>query len=149
MEMKLASDGLLNKRLTRKVLSTLCSLHVRKEIQTHLHQLTRGILSEAAPAKKPSTVSNTDGFTADSIPPHHFHIGEDNYAVVSDFGDVINVHIRKFRTDENGRIFPTKTGVSFSPYVWESLVTEMENSSLPSDTGKVVIVRDILFLSTA
>ncbi|GBN52807.1 hypothetical protein AVEN_221774-1 [Araneus ventricosus] len=87
--------------------------------------------SSAAPAKKPSTFSNTGGFTADSIPQHHYHLGEDNYAVVSDFGDVLNAFIRKFRKKENGRIFPTKNGVSFSSYVWESLVTEMDNSSLP------------------
>ncbi|GBL88055.1 hypothetical protein AVEN_133712-1 [Araneus ventricosus] len=105
--------------------------------------------SSTTPVKKPSTFNNTGGFTADSIPQHHYYLGEDNYAVISDFGDVLNVHIRKFKTNENGRIFPTKNGVSFSPYVWESLVTEMDNSSLPSETGKVLIVRDTLFLSTA
>ncbi|GBN61772.1 hypothetical protein AVEN_223596-1, partial [Araneus ventricosus] len=66
--------------------------------------------SSATPAKKPSIFNNTGGFTADSIPQHHYHLGEDDYAVVSDFGDVLNVHIRKFRTNENGRIFPTKNG---------------------------------------
>ncbi|GBM79808.1 hypothetical protein AVEN_268111-1 [Araneus ventricosus] len=99
--------------------------------------------------KKLSTFNNTCGFTVDSIPPHHYHLGENNYAVVSDFANVLNVHIRKFKTNENGRIFPTKNGVSFSPYVWESLVTEMDNSSLPSETGKVLIVRDTLFLTSA
>ncbi|GBO02703.1 hypothetical protein AVEN_177180-1 [Araneus ventricosus] len=105
----------------------------------------------ATPEKKPSTFSNTGGFTVDSIPQHHYHLGEDNYAVVSDFGDVLNVHIRKFKTNENGRISPTKNAVSFSPYVWESLVAEMVISSLPFhlfQTGKVLIVRDTLFLST-
>ncbi|GBM89635.1 hypothetical protein AVEN_190287-1 [Araneus ventricosus] len=105
--------------------------------------------SSATPAKKPSTFNNTGGFTADSIPQHRYHLAEDNYAVVSDLGDVLNVHIRKLKTNENGRIFPTKNGVSFSPYVCESLVTEMGNSSLPSEMGKVLIVRDTLFLSTA
>ncbi|GBN29705.1 hypothetical protein AVEN_51379-1 [Araneus ventricosus] len=105
--------------------------------------------SSATPAKKPSTFNNTGGFTADSIPQHHYHLGEDIYAMVSDFGDALNVHIRKFRTNENSRIFPTKNGDSFSPYVWESLVTEMDNSSLPSETGKVVIIRNTLFLTTA
>ncbi|GBN63566.1 hypothetical protein AVEN_244808-1 [Araneus ventricosus] len=38
--------------------------------------------SSATPAKKPSTFSNTGGFTADSIPQHHYHLGEDNYAVL-------------------------------------------------------------------
>ncbi|GBN52080.1 hypothetical protein AVEN_206540-1, partial [Araneus ventricosus] len=35
----------------------------------------------ATPAKKPSISDNTDGFTTDSIPPHYYHLGEDNYAV--------------------------------------------------------------------
>ncbi|GBL81618.1 hypothetical protein AVEN_93414-1 [Araneus ventricosus] len=77
------------------------------------------VLSEpatsAAPAKKPSTSDNTDGFTGDSIPLHHYQFGEDNYAVVSDFGDVINIHIRKFRMDENGRIFQPKRVSVFHP----------------------------------
>ncbi|GBN19250.1 hypothetical protein AVEN_65985-1 [Araneus ventricosus] len=87
--------------------------------------------SSATPAKKPLIFNNTGGFTADSITQHHYHLVENNFAVVSDFGDVLNVHIQKFKTNENGRIFPTKNGVSFSPYVWESLFTEMDNSSLP------------------
>ncbi|GBN79665.1 hypothetical protein AVEN_181793-1 [Araneus ventricosus] len=105
--------------------------------------------SSATPAKKPSTFNNTGGFTADSIPQHHYHPGVNNFAVVSDFGNVLNVNIRKFKTNENGRISPTKNGVSFSPYVWESLVTEMDNSSLPSETGKVVVIRDTLFLTSS
>ncbi|GBM17384.1 hypothetical protein AVEN_13259-1 [Araneus ventricosus] len=44
--------------------------------------------TSAAPAKKSPTSNNTDGFTSDSIPSHHYHLGEDNYAVVSDFGNV-------------------------------------------------------------
>ncbi|GBN74238.1 hypothetical protein AVEN_85310-1 [Araneus ventricosus] len=67
----------------------------------------------ATAAKNLSTFNNTGGFTADSIPQHHYHLGENNYAVVSDFGNVLNVHIRKFKTNENGRIFPTKNGVNF------------------------------------
>ncbi|GBL74045.1 hypothetical protein AVEN_230955-1 [Araneus ventricosus] len=81
--------------------------------------------TSAAPTKKPSTLNNTDGFSADSIPPHNYHLGENNYAVVSDFGYIINVHIRKFRADENGRFFPTKNYVSFSPFVWETLSNDM------------------------
>ncbi|GBN04877.1 hypothetical protein AVEN_124488-1 [Araneus ventricosus] len=85
--------------------------------------------SSAIPEKKPSTFNNTGVFTADSIPQHHYHLGEDNYAMVSDSGDVLNVHIRKFKTNKNGRIFPTKNGVSFSPYMWESLITIRDGKS--------------------
>ncbi|GBO03555.1 hypothetical protein AVEN_152450-1 [Araneus ventricosus] len=68
--------------------------------------------SETA-AKKLSTFNNTGGFTADSIPQHHYHLGENNYAVVSDFGNVLNVHIRKFKTNENGRSSQPKTVLVF------------------------------------
>ncbi|GBN18830.1 hypothetical protein AVEN_111782-1 [Araneus ventricosus] len=105
--------------------------------------------TSASPAKKPSTLNNIDGFTADSIPPHHYNLGESNYAVVSDFGDVINVHIRKFRTDENGRIFLTKNGVSFSPLVWETLSNDMHIFPLPSDSEQVIIICNTLFLTSA
>ncbi|GBL91676.1 hypothetical protein AVEN_71329-1 [Araneus ventricosus] len=97
----------------------------------------------AAPAKKPSTLNNVDGFTADSIPPHHYHLREDSYAVVNDFGDVINEHIRKFRTDdgtEDGRIFLTKNGVCFLAFVWVTLSNDMHRLPLPSDSEQVVII---------
>ncbi|GBN86355.1 hypothetical protein AVEN_200630-1 [Araneus ventricosus] len=55
--------------------------------------------SSVTAAKKLSTFNNTGGFTADSIPQHHYHLGENNYAVVSDFGNVLNVHIRKFKNE--------------------------------------------------
>ncbi|GBN77868.1 hypothetical protein AVEN_10089-1 [Araneus ventricosus] len=45
--------------------------------------------SSTIPAKKPSTFNNIGGFTADSIPQHHYYLGEDNYAVISDFGDIL------------------------------------------------------------
>ncbi|GBN34468.1 hypothetical protein AVEN_138037-1 [Araneus ventricosus] len=90
----------------------------------------------AAPAKRSSALNNTDSFTSDYTPPHYYLLGEEIYGVVSDFGDVLNVHIRKFRRDENGEIFPTKNGVGFSPYAWESLITEMDNLSLPFRDGK-------------
>ncbi|GBM00057.1 hypothetical protein AVEN_214126-1 [Araneus ventricosus] len=35
----------------------------------------------AGAAKRPSVLSNTDSFTSDSIPPHYYHLGEENYAV--------------------------------------------------------------------
>ncbi|GBM46569.1 hypothetical protein AVEN_16321-1, partial [Araneus ventricosus] len=30
--------------------------------------------TSVAPAKKPSMLNNIDGFIADSIPPHHYHL---------------------------------------------------------------------------
>ncbi|GBL78535.1 hypothetical protein AVEN_225184-1, partial [Araneus ventricosus] len=50
--------------------------------------------SSATAAKKLSTFNNTGGFTADSIPQHHYHLGENNYAVVRDFGNVLTLSLR-------------------------------------------------------
>ncbi|GBN52722.1 hypothetical protein AVEN_109112-1 [Araneus ventricosus] len=95
--------------------------------------------SSATPAKKISTSNGIDGFTTDSIPQHHYHLGEDNYAVVSDFRDVINVHIRKYKTDDNWRILLTKKGVNFSPFVWESLSKEIwDNRETGRSTHDIV-----------
>ncbi|GBM89584.1 hypothetical protein AVEN_258651-1 [Araneus ventricosus] len=62
--------------------------------------------TSAGAAKRHSALNNTNSFISDSIPPHHYQIGVENYAVVSVFEDVLNVHIQKFRTDEKGRISP-------------------------------------------
>ncbi|GBN17075.1 hypothetical protein AVEN_62494-1, partial [Araneus ventricosus] len=58
--------------------------------------------SSTTPAKKPSTFNNTGFVTAESISQHHYYLGEDNNVVISDFEDVLNVYIRKFKTNENG-----------------------------------------------
>ncbi|GBM31803.1 hypothetical protein AVEN_56906-1 [Araneus ventricosus] len=118
----------------------------------HLLFITKRALHQpatsAAPAKNPSTFNKTVSSTADSIPPHHFHLGEDNYAVVSDFGDAINDDdIGKFRKNENGRFLPTKNGVSFSPFVLETLSNDMHRFPLPSYLDEVIIIRNTLFLA--
>ncbi|KAF8794331.1 hypothetical protein HNY73_002322 [Argiope bruennichi] len=106
------------------------------------------IQKRTPPAKKVSTPSPNSSFTLDSIPPHHYHFGGDKCAVVSDFGNALNVHIRKFRTDDHGRIFPTKNGVSFSPFVWESLSKDIDRLLMPSEKLQVNVICDSLFLAS-
>ncbi|GBM25965.1 hypothetical protein AVEN_216960-1 [Araneus ventricosus] len=69
--------------------------------------------TSTAPAKKSSILNNTDSFTA-----------------VSDFGKVLNVHIRKLSTNENGRILPTKNGVNFSPFKWQSVERDSQTNRI-------------------
>ncbi|GBM99069.1 hypothetical protein AVEN_268012-1, partial [Araneus ventricosus] len=91
--------------------------------------------SKTAP-KKLSTFNNTGGFTVDSIPPHHYHLGENNYAVASDFANVLNVYIQKFKTNENGRIFPTKNGsflINFELSLMNSLYFDFCHSTVFPD----------------
>ncbi|GFT73710.1 hypothetical protein NPIL_580011, partial [Nephila pilipes] len=50
-------------------------------------------------------------FLDDAVPPHHFHLGEDNYAAVTYFATAVQVHLRQYKRNENNRLFPTKSGV--------------------------------------
>ncbi|GBN32435.1 hypothetical protein AVEN_265659-1 [Araneus ventricosus] len=75
----------------------------------------------------------------DSTLNHHFYVSGDNYIAVSDIGDSMSIHHRKFRKNSSEHLFSTKKGVSFSP---AALAKEMDNLPLPSKSGKAVIVRD-------
>ncbi|GBM68180.1 hypothetical protein AVEN_5150-1 [Araneus ventricosus] len=105
--------------------------------------------TSAAPVKRYSALNNTDSFTSDSIPPHYYHLGEENYGVVSDFGDVLNVHIRKFRRNENGESSQPKMVLVSHLTCRNRLLPKWTIHLYHSETGKVVIVGDSLFLSAA
>ncbi|GBN41109.1 hypothetical protein AVEN_77308-1 [Araneus ventricosus] len=105
--------------------------------------------SSAAPAKKPSTFNNTDGFTADSIPPNHYHLGVDNYAVISDFGDVINVHIRNFRTDENAESSQPKMVLNFHLSCGRPCRMTCIDFPYHRIRTQEIIIRNTLFLASA
>ncbi|GFU01579.1 hypothetical protein NPIL_134201 [Nephila pilipes] len=55
-------------------------------------------------------------FSDSAVTPHHFHLGQDIYAVVTYFATSVQVHLRQYTRDENNRLYPTKKGV------FESLV---------------------------
>ncbi|GFU22559.1 uncharacterized protein NPIL_305661 [Nephila pilipes] len=50
-------------------------------------------------------------FSDSAVPPHHFHLGQDIYAVVTYFATSVQVHLRQYTRDENNRLYPTKKGV--------------------------------------
>ncbi|GFT39663.1 hypothetical protein NPIL_539041 [Nephila pilipes] len=50
-------------------------------------------------------------FSDDAVPLHHFHLGQDIYAAVTYFANVVQIHLRQYRRDENNRLFPTKRGM--------------------------------------
>ncbi|GFT04071.1 hypothetical protein NPIL_331091 [Nephila pilipes] len=54
-------------------------------------------------------------FSDSAVPPHHFHLGQDIYAVVTYFATSVQVHLRQYTRDENNRLYPTKKGVCMSP----------------------------------
>ncbi|GFY62220.1 PC4 domain-containing protein [Trichonephila inaurata madagascariensis] len=38
-------------------------------------------------------------FKPDVVPENHFHLGSHNYAVVSDFADVVRIHLRRYKLE--------------------------------------------------
>ncbi|GFU37974.1 PC4 domain-containing protein [Nephila pilipes] len=48
-------------------------------------------------------------FKPDAVPENHFHLGRSNYAIVSDFADVARIHLRQYKLDATGSLFPTKS----------------------------------------
>lgn len=134
-----------------KTLTLICYLQSWSFVPASTSTMKRSSSSNPTmvPAKKSFIPAENYGFTPETIPPLHFHLGEDHYVVVSDFGACLNVHIRKYRTSENGRILPTRKGVSFSPFVWETLSRQCEMLSIPSDADHPTIIADTLFISTA
>lgn len=78
-------------------------------------------------------------------PPHHFHLGGENFVFVSDFSDTLRVHIRKFRRINNDRLVPTTMGVTLLPVQWQTLADDFE--SLIPTYEKPELVKDCLMLS--
>lgn len=82
------------------------------------------------------------------VPDHFFHLGGENYVVVSDFSDVIKVHIRKYWLNEYGRLIPTKTGITLSPLSWQGFANKMCYSGLPCISSRSEVIEEELMIST-
>ncbi|GFU41226.1 hypothetical protein NPIL_661891 [Nephila pilipes] len=39
-------------------------------------------------------------FPDDAVPPHHFHLGEDIFAVMTYFSTMAQVHLRQYKRDQ-------------------------------------------------
>lgn len=78
-------------------------------------------------------------------PPHHFHLGGENFVVVSDFTNTLRVHIRKFWRNNYDQLVPTTMGVTLSSVQWQTLADDFE--SLIPTYEKPEIVKDFLMLS--
>lgn len=96
--------------------------------------------------------SRSEGMASSSItgslPPHHFHLGGDNYVVASTFGDRVNVHLRKYVWDKNHQLIPTKEGVCLHPFVWQTLANKMEYTNCFSKRKEVMVIQDSLMISS-
>ena len=83
-----------------------------------------------------------------TVPDHFFHLGGENYVVISDFCDVIRVHVRKFWINQYGRLMPTKTGITLSAVLWQSFANKMDYLWMSSIPSKNEIVEEELIFST-
>lgn len=81
--------------------------------------------------------------TMDSLPREFFHLGGDVFAVVSCYIGITRVHIRRYRTNDCGELFPTKQGVSISPAVWETLSDRLNIFMNGMSDGCMIISRDL------
>ncbi|GFT51048.1 PC4 domain-containing protein [Trichonephila clavipes] len=86
-------------------------------------------------------------FKPDAVPENHFYLGSHNYAVVSDFADVPQIHLRRYKLDATGSLLPTKDGITVIPSVWLALVRELSAIDQAFDDGKVFVIKDCLVLS--
>ncbi|XP_035233446.1 uncharacterized protein LOC118205254 [Stegodyphus dumicola] len=73
------------------------------------------------------THQNSEGpqLTVDALPPNMFHLGDQNFVIVSCFLGPTRVHIRRYGTNDQGFLYPTKDGVSLCPLVWKELCTHL------------------------
>ncbi|GFU10412.1 hypothetical protein NPIL_697051 [Nephila pilipes] len=62
--------------------------------------------------------SNND---LDAILEHYFPLGGENCAAVSYFFNIVKIHLRQYKNNPHGHLFPTKKGVTLSPLLWQSL----------------------------
>ncbi|GFS46642.1 PC4 domain-containing protein [Nephila pilipes] len=75
-------------------------------------------------------------FKPDAVPENHFHLGRSNYAIVSDFADVARIHLRQYKLDATGSLFPTKSGITLIPSEWLALVREFAAIDQAFQDGK-------------
>jgi hypothetical protein len=86
-------------------------------------------------------------FFPNSIPENHFHLSGNNYAVVSNFADVLRIHLRLYKPGCDGRLTPTKEGVALAPAQWLNLMKQMD-SKLPSESSGINSIQDELLICT-
>ncbi|GBM40981.1 hypothetical protein AVEN_250305-1 [Araneus ventricosus] len=89
-------------------------------------------------------------FTLKCLSPHHYHLRDGNFVVVSDFAGVVRVHFRKYTVNTTGEYTPSKKGITVTSFIWQNLCKFFE----PDDFGdelsslpKITVLHDSLLLS--
>lgn len=86
-------------------------------------------------------------FMPDDVPQNVYHLGRNNYVVVSDFSDVVRIHIRLYKPDLSGRLHPTKKGVSLSTRVWQAFCAELDSSLDEQELSNLKIIENSVMVS--
>ncbi|KAG8185476.1 hypothetical protein JTE90_019734 [Oedothorax gibbosus] len=103
-----------------------------------------------APVADPSPVDSRNAFKLDSIPDHHYHLGNHVFVVVSEFFDSVKIHIRKY-IQEMDYMKPTKDGTTLSPLTWQEPPDSMCIKSFHyyANRRRVSLLNDELFIVAA
>ncbi|GFT44887.1 PC4 domain-containing protein [Nephila pilipes] len=86
-------------------------------------------------------------FKQDSDTENHFHLSRSICAIVSDFVDVAQIHLRQYKLDANGSLLLTKHGITLILSVWLALVRKFATIDQAFHDGKVFVVKVCLTLS--
>lgn len=86
-------------------------------------------------------------FMPDNVPENLYHLGGNNYVFVTDFSDVVQIHIRLYKPDSSGRLHPTKQGITLNPTVWQALCMEIESVFFEQGSCNLQIIEDSIMLS--
>ena len=115
----------------KRLSSDICNLEARMrkkaafDLKVELEHQEK--LKQAASKKVKIDDSGKLLFCLESLPPNMFHLGKDNFASIAFFLGHTRVHIRKFITDSEGFLHPSRQGVSLSPLVWHSFQEKSYN----------------------
>lgn len=86
-------------------------------------------------------------FLPDNVPQNVYHLGGNNYVVVSDFADVVRIHIRLYKPDSSGRLNPTRKGITLSPTVWQAFCTDLDSSWSEQELSNLKIIENSVMVS--
>ncbi|GBM31843.1 hypothetical protein AVEN_56938-1 [Araneus ventricosus] len=111
----------------------------------------------AVPEKVPCTddapviiAATEKTFTLKCLPPHHYHLGDGNFIVVSDFASIVRVHFWKYTVKTTGEYTASKKGITVAPFMWQNLCKFFESDNFADELSslpRIKVLQDSLLLS--
>ncbi|KMQ82812.1 activated rna polymerase ii transcriptional coactivator p15 [Lasius niger] len=101
--------------------------------------------------EQPTTSNNTrvDShgnamYTIHSLPSSMFHLGSENFVTITLFNGFTRIHIRRYKTDPEGYLHPTRSGVSLPLTTWKSF---QEKIGALQFSGQVLVIEKDLCIT--